>query len=174
MGWAGLRNMGVKRKIRRFFFPALTLKFLIRAAVVGVSAYLIFGHICVPVRIKGISMEPTYHDEAFNFCWRLAYLFSKPKRYDVVTVRFAGKRVMLLKRVVALEGEQVEFRDGKLYVDGKEIHEPYVRYPCNWNLPPREVEKGWVYVVGDNRDMALENHTFGQTSLRRIMGVPLW
>lgn len=92
----------------------------------------------------------------------------------MVAVRFAGKRVMLLKRVVAVEDERVEFRDGKLYVDGNEIDEPYVRYPSNWNLPPRRVEKDSVYVVGDNRNIPLENHVFGQTSIKRVIGAPLW
>jgi len=119
-------------------------------------------------------MEPTYHDGGVNFCWRLRYLFSEPKRFDVVAVRFAGIKVMLLKRVVAREGEQVEFRDGKLFIDGQEIEEFYIRYPCNWNLPPRRVEKDCVYVVGDNRNMPIENHHFGQTSKNRVMGGPLW
>lgn len=119
-------------------------------------------------------MEPTYRNGSFNFYWRVAYLFSEPKQYDVVLVRFAGRKVMLLKRVVALEGEQVEFRDGKLFVDGKEIDEPYVKYPCNWNLPPRQVEKGYVYVVGDNRNVPIESHQFGQAPLKRIQGKILW
>lgn len=166
--------MAVNRKIRQFFFPSLTRKFLIRASLVALFAYLIFSNVCIPVRIQGHSMEPTYRNRGFNFCWRLRYLFSQPKRYDVVTVRFAGKRVMLLKRVVAVEGERVEFRNGRLFVDGEKIDEPYVRYPCNWNLRPRQVEKGCVYVVGDNRNMPMRNHSFGQTSLRRIIGGPLW
>lgn len=58
---------------------------------------------------------------------------------------------MLLKRVVALEGEEVSFRQGKLLVNGKELEEPYLRHPCEWDLPPRKVEKDSVYVVGDNR-----------------------
>jgi len=119
-------------------------------------------------------MEPTYHNGGVNFCWRVRYLFFEPKRYDVITVRFAGSKVMLLKRVVALEDEQVEFRNGKLFIDGKEMEEPYVRLPCHWNLPPRRVEKDCVYVIGDNRSMPIENHHFGQASKNRIVGVPLW
>lgn len=92
----------------------------------------------------------------------------------MVLVRFAGKNVMLLKRVVALEGETVEFRDGKLFVDGIELDEPYARYPCNWDLSPRQVKRGFVYVVGDNRNVPMEQHNFGQASLERILGVPLW
>jgi signal peptidase I len=166
--------MAVNKKIIQFFFPSLTPKFLIRVALVALFAYLFFGYLCIPFYIQGISMEPTYHDGRINFCWRLSYLFSDPKRFDVVAVRFAGAKVMLLKRVVAQEGEQVEFREGELFIDGQEIEEPYVRYPCHWNLPPRRVEKNCVYVVGDNRNMPIENHHFGQTSKSRVLGVPLW
>jgi len=119
-------------------------------------------------------MEPTYHNGSVNFLWKPHYLFSGPKRHDVVAVRFAGDRVMLLKRVIALEGETVEFRNGRLFVDGGEVKEPYARYSCNWNLPPRQVEKNCVYVVGDNRNMPIEDHHFGQASMKRIMGIPLW
>jgi len=163
-----------EKAIRQFLFPRLTPKFVARLTLVAVSAYVFFGHVCIPIRIKGSSMEPTYHNGGFNFCWRLRYLFSKPDRQDVVVVRFAGRRVMLLKRVIAVEGELAEFRAGKLFVDGKPVDEPYVRYPCDWNLSPRQVEKGCVYLVGDNRSMRIEEHMFGQTSIKRIIGTPLW
>jgi signal peptidase I len=170
----GTCSMMFKNKIRQFFFPSLTSKFLVRASLVALFAYLFFGYLCNPFTIRGISMEPTYHDGGVNFCWRLRYLFSEPKRFDVVAIRFSGSKVMLLKRVVAQAGERVEFRDGRLFVDGKQIKERYVRYPCNWNLSPRRVEKDCVYVVGDNRSMPIENHHFGQALKSRIMGSPLW
>jgi len=166
--------MAGNHKVRKFFFPSFTGKFLIRVSIVALSAYLFFGRICVPIRIQGFSMEPTYRNGGVNFCWRLGYTFAQPKRYDVVAVGLAGRKVMLLKRVIAVEGESVEFREGKLFVDGQGIDEPYVRYPCTWNLSPRRVDPGCVYVVGDNRNMPIENHYFGQTPIRRIMGVPLW
>ena len=119
-------------------------------------------------------MEPTYSQGSINFCWRPKYLFSEPGRGDVVAVRLAGQRVVLLKRIVALESEWIEFRNGTLYVDGREMEENYVRYPCDWNLPPRRVDEGHVYVVGDNRDMPLEEHDFGQVSVKRIIGGLLW
>ena len=81
---------------------------------------------------------------------------------------------MLLKRIVALAGETVEFRDGVLYVDGKARSEPYVLYKSSWTLPPREVAPGHVYVVGDNRRMPMEQHKFGQVAVSRIIGRPLW
>lgn len=167
-------NRMVFRKIRQFFLPPLTKGFFFRILLIAVAAYLFFSYVCLPLQIKGNSMEPTYASRGINFCWRLRYLFSQPRRHDVVVVRFAGSKLMLLKRVVGLEGEQIEFRKGKLLVNGESLEEPYVRYPCNWNLPPRKVDKGCVYVVGDNRSMPIENHYFGQTSMERILGGPLW
>jgi len=164
----------MQNRIRQFFFPSLTSKFLIRVCLVALSAYLFFGYICTPLVIKGASMEPTYHDGGFNFCWKLSYLFSRPRRFDVVAVRLAGDRVMLLKRVIALEGEQVGFRDGTLFIDSEGISEPYVKFPCGWNLSPRRVEEASVYVAGDNRNMPIEDHLLGQVERKRIVGKPLW
>jgi signal peptidase I len=167
-------NRAALGKVRQFFFPPLTTRFFIRIFFIAIAAYLFFSYVCLPLQIKGNSMEPTYGSRGINFCWRLRYLFSKPKRHDVVVVRFAGSKVTLLKRVVALEGERVEFRDGKLFVNGSPLEEPYVRHPCDWDLPPRKVDNDCVYVVGDNRSMPIENHYFGQASMERIMGGPLW
>ena len=143
-------------------------------SLVVVFALLFFKFVCVPFRIKGYSMEPTYMNGEFNFCFRYQYIFSKPEREDVVVIRLAGKKVMLLKRVVALGRDMVEFRKGKLYVNGKNIVEAYVRYPSDWNLPPRRVDNNHVYVVGDNRNVSIDMHRFGQTSIDRIIGAPLW
>jgi signal peptidase I len=166
--------MRLRKGIRQFFFPSLTLAFLIRAFSIALLAYLIFGYLLIPLRINGNSMEPNYQNGEINFCWRLRYLFSKPERGDVVVIRFAGQRVTLLKRVVALENEEVEFRNGKLFIDGQELKEPYVRSPYGWTLSSRRVEPGSVYVVGDNRFGSMQNHIFGQVSMNRILGGPLW
>jgi len=163
-----------KDRLTNFFFPKLSILFFIRVLCVAGIAYLVFAYIFVPIRIHGHSMEPTYEDGQFNICFRLTYLFSMPKRYDVVAVRYAGKSVMLLKRIVALEGERVEFRDGTLYVNEEAKAEPYVLHAAKWNLPERTVKKGNVYLVGDNRNVPMEMHDFGQTPIHRIIGAPLW
>ena len=166
--------MNLQEKIRGFLLPSMTKGFALRLVGVGLSAWIFFGYICIPLRIQGKSMEPTYHDGGFNFCQSLSYMLAKPQRFDVVGVKLAGNRVMLLKRVVALSGETVEFRKGKLWVNGTLLNEPYLQYPCNWSLPPRRVKPDRVYVVGDNRSTAHQGHQFGQTSIKRIAGKILW
>ncbi len=158
----------------RFLFPVFSRGLLFRILLITLAAYLIFGYLCTPIILRGKSMEPTYLDGSINFCWRLRYLFRPPERNDVVMIRLAGDRIMLMKRVVALEGEWVEFRDGDLFVNNRKMDEPFAFSQRNWNLPPRQVEPGCIYVVGDNRRTSIDRHNFGQTSLSRVMGGPLW
>lgn len=160
--------------LKNFLFPKITGRYLLRLAVVALSAFIIFKNVFIPFRIQGESMAPTYTTGSFNFCFALRYLFSPPAPPDVVLVRMAGQSIMLMKRVVATGGQSVEFREGRLFVNGKKLEEPYVAGKCDWNVPSVTVKSGYVYVVGDNRSMPARTHTFGQTSIDRIAGVPLW
>lgn len=81
---------------------------------------------------------------------------------------------MLLKRILAVEGEILEFRQGQLIVNGKHVRESYIKMPYDWDLRPRTVQTGHVYVVGDNRRVHMLTHDFGQTPISRIVGAPLW
>jgi signal peptidase I len=164
----------VRTGLKQFFLPKLTKRYLFRVFFVALFFFLILKFVFLPIRIHGKSMEPTYRDGGFNLCFKLKYVFSKPKIKDVVAIRLAGERVLLLKRVVALQGDTVEFQDGVLIVNGKKIDEPYRVFYSDWNLAPRTVDKGNVYVVGDNRGVPIHVHQFGQTSAKRIIGGPLW
>lgn len=156
--------------LKKFLFPKLNRKFFLRVTLLIAASYIIFGHLLIPLHVKGVSMEPTYHDNSFAFCWRLSYLFSEPRRPDIVAVRFAGRKVMLMKRVVATAGETVEFRSGTLFVNGKAVYEPYIIYNSDWELAPRTVRKNHVYVVGDNRGTDISRHKFGEVHRNRIAG----
>ena len=160
--------------LRSLLFPKLTLLYLLRLALIALAAVIFFSWFCIPARIDGISMEPTYHNWSFTFCCRIPYLFHPPRVGDVVMIRMSGTRVMYLKRVVALPGENVSFQNGYLYINGKLRQEDYVVTPSDWNLPTRKVKPGYVYVVGDNRKTPIENQVFGQVPISRIVGKALW
>lgn len=161
-------------KLRRFFLPDWNRKFVLRLLLVALAAAVVFTQVLIPLRIEGRSMEPTYDNGSFVFCWRGRYLFSEPERGDVVVIRFAGRRVTLLKRVVGLAGDTVEFRNGALFVNDTWAKEPYVRMLSDWNMAARKVEPGKIYVVGDNRSVVMDRHSFGQVERERIIGGVLW
>ena len=164
----------MRTSLKYFFLPQITKPYLVRVLFISFSLFFFFKFVCLPFKIDGHSMEPTYMDGDFNFCFKLRYVRSKPKRQDIVAIRLAGETVFLLKRVVALEGDTLEFRSGALIVNGEKIPEAYVLFPSDWNLPLRTIEKDHVYVVGDNRSVPIHSHRFGQTLVNRIIGGPLW
>lgn len=171
--WRPHRGESAAEAVSHFCVPKLNGAFLVRIITIAVAGYVIFGFVLIPEVIVGASMEPTYFRRGFTFCWRGKYLFSKPQRGDIVIIRFTDD-VSLLKRIVALPGDTLYFKDGILYLNGVAQKEDYVKNPCDWNLPPRTVGPGNVYVIGDNRSMPIEKHKFGEVSRKRINGAPLW
>lgn len=158
----------------KFLFPSINRNGLGRIILVAAGSFLFFSYVLIPLRIQGHSMEPTYLDGSHAFCLRPWYLFTDMKRTDIVTVRFTGKSIMLLKRVLALPGDTLEFREGMLFVNNKKIEEPYVSYHSSWNLPVRKIKPGFVYVAGDNRSTPMSQHHFGQVRVSRIIGAVLF
>ena len=156
-----------------FILPKMRVGFFIRMGVVALLSVLVFGFVLMPCVIDGESMMPTYPRHGFTFCWKWRYLFDEPEIGDIVILRYAD-RVYFLKRIIGLPGDTIEFRNGDLYRNGELVHEPYLRYASNWNLPPRKVEPGHYYVVGDNRSQWIDEHMFGQVLKNKSVGSPIW
>ena len=147
--------------------PRLTL---VRIVVLVVVCVILRQFVLLPIRVQGISMLPTYHTGQINCVNRLAYLRHEPQRGDVVSVRLAGDSIMLMKRIIGLPGESVAFHQGKTYINGEPLDEPYLKNPCDWEAGPFECATNEYYVVGDNRSMPFELHTQGRAERERIVG----
>ncbi len=78
---------------------------LIRILILVVVCSLLFHFVLLPVKVDGISMQPTYKNRSVNIVNRWAYLWHEPRRGDVVAVRFTGLHEMLMKRIIGLPGE---------------------------------------------------------------------
>jgi signal peptidase I len=149
---------------------------LVRAAVLAAVCVVAFKLVLLPVRVEGISMTPAYADRSFHFVNRLPYLWREPERGDVVGIRlnppdgWSAPHIMYLKRVIGLPGETISFVDGRTLVNGQALDEAYVKGPCDWNAAPVTLQADEYFVVGDNRSMPKEQHTFGRTQRNRIVG----
>ncbi len=143
---------------------------LIRLVVLVIATVVVFHFVLLPIRVSGISMLPTYHDRSVNFVNRLAYWHHGPQRGDVISVGLAGYHLMFMKRVIALPGETVEFKDGHVYINGDLLDEPYEKTACDWNVPAVQLAPDEYYVVGDNRTMPAIDHVFGVAKRSRIVG----
>lgn len=142
----------------------------IRIVILIVTCLIVFKFVLLPIRVTGISMSPTYKNRSINFVNRLAYLRHEPHRGDVVSIRYAGPHIMLMKRIVGLPGETVAFADGHVFINGELLDEPYEKSGCDWNLPPEKLGANEYFVVGDNRTMSAEDHMKGKVPRERIIG----
>lgn len=159
---------------RRIIYGRSLRHTLIRASILAVVAFVLFKFLLLPVRISGISMEPTYKNGSINFINTLRYWRHAPDRGDVVAIRMAGQRVMLFKRIIGLPGERLAFAKGLLLINEKVIPEPYLKNGCDWDLPEVIIGPNEFFVAGDNRGMPIEAHTYGRVECSRIVGGPLF
>ena len=159
-------------KLYKFLFPGFKCSLAIRLIVTVVVAGTVFS-LFRPCVVSGSSMEPNWHDRQFTLSFRLRYVLFPLQHGDVVTISYFGK-TLLLKRVVGLPGDKVEFKNGELLINGEKRFEPYVNYPCDWSTDPVVVREGHCFVVGDNRSQKIFEHVFGEVELKRITGGPLF
>jgi signal peptidase I len=144
---------------------------LVRLGILVVLVFVTYKFILIPVKVTGMSMEPTFANGSVNFINRLAYVRNPPRRGDVVGIRLqAGAKVLLLKRIVALPGESISFKEGHVCIDGVAQPEPYLKLSCGWNMPAKQLGPEEYYFVGDNRSMDPQDHTQGVTGRWRIEG----
>lgn len=112
---------------------------------------------------------------------KVTYRLRDPEPGDVVTFEDpADPGTVLIKRVVAVEGQTVEMRGGVVLVDGEPLDEPYVTSAsapldawCAETLDgpvtyPYVVPEGCVWVMGDNRANSLDSRYFGAISIDSI------
>jgi signal peptidase I len=143
---------------------------LIRALVLIGSAYVIFGHVLMPIRGVGISMQPTIEPGDLLFVNRVAYRFREPARGDIVAVRMAGGSAVYVKRLLGLPGDRVAFVEGVLWINGVPVDEPYVTRDESWQLDEVTLDADDYFVVGDNRGMPMAQHDFGTATRARLIG----
>lgn len=146
---------------------------LLRAGLTAITLVAVSRFALVPVRVTGSSMEPTYRDRSVNLINLLVFHFREPRRGDVVSVQTSGFSNQYLKRVIGQPGEVFAITNGTVFINGKPLAEPYVKYREPWNLPPRQLGPMDYVVIGDNRGMPLEYHMAGVTQRRKIIGKPL-
>ncbi|HWX19395.1 MAG TPA: signal peptidase I [Candidatus Binatia bacterium] len=143
---------------------------VLRIAILVVVSFVVSKFVLLPIRVQGISMEPTYKDHRVNFVNRLAYVFHEPRRGDVVAIRTSDEHIMYMKRIIGLPGETVAFHERHAIINGQALDEPYVKQSSDWERPTEPVGPDEYYVVGDNRSMDWDEHTQGRAKRERIVG----
>jgi signal peptidase I len=155
---------------RRLVFGARPRRTLARVAVLVAVSFVTFGWLMTPIRVTGISMEPTYRDGRYNLVNRVVFRFRSPTRGDVVAIRLAGPHVLYVKRVIGLPNERISIVKGVVQIDGVPLAEPYLHYAAAWEYAEVSIGPREYFVIGDNRRMRAGEHDFGRVDARRVLG----
>jgi signal peptidase I len=79
-------------------------------------------------------------------------------------------REALIKRIVAVEGDRVEVKSGRLYINGVQADEPFTAEAAEYQFGPVVVPPGNVLVLGDNRNHSLDGHIWGFLPKNNVIG----
>jgi signal peptidase I len=132
-------------------------------------------------RVEGASMDPTLRSGQFLLINKIGYvradgtplesvvaprngselhyLFGGPQRGEIIVFRAPGQSDKdYIKRVIGLPGETIQIKDGRIFINGTELDEPYIRYHARYDLDSKKIPSDSFFVLGDNRPNSSDSH----------------
>jgi signal peptidase I len=182
--------MGKKKFIKEYLEPiviAILIALFIRTFIVQAfkipsssmePTLLVGDHILVNKFIYGIRIP--FSDTLFGSSKKFLEK-KKPKRGDIIVFIFPKDRSKdFIKRVIGTEGEKVEIRRNKIYINDKLINDPWGYYDekNDWirslqpidRYGPEVVPKNFLFVLGDNRDNSQDSRFWGYVNVKDVKG----
>lgn len=149
----------------------LLREFVETVLVAVLLALVVRAFVVESFEVQGHSMEPTLHDGERLLVNKFIYRFADPAPGDIVVFRYPlGTDRDFIKRVIAGPGQRVRIEEGRVFVDGRPLDEPYVLRRDGYSMPEREVPPGHLFVLGDNRANSEDSRIFGFVPLHLVVG----
>jgi len=148
------------------------IKELIPYVIIVLVVVLIRSFIITPVVVEGKSMEPNFYENEVLLLSKISYRLSDINRFDVVVVKSDD---LIIKRVIGLPGDYIEYKNDKLYINGVYVKEDYDRREtydfslndiCNCSIIPQDK----YLVLGDNRVVSKDSRSIGLIDKSNIVG----
>jgi len=146
----------------------------LRDLVISATAsILIITFLYQPVRVEGTSMLPRLEDSDRLFINKFVYHVSAIERGDVVVFHYPrDPEKSYIKRVIGLPGDEVRIDQGRVWVNGKYLREPYVpaMYRDTRSMAEMTVPPDCYFMMGDHRSISSDSRDFGPVERSLIYG----
>lgn len=192
--WGAAQAMGLaEAKRRRKAAVREAMEYVQSFALAILLAMVIMTFVGRSFVVEGASMEPTLHNRERIIVEKVSYRFRAPARGEIIVLRnpwrpdtegwaraveamrelvdFSGSMRPYIKRIIGVAGDTIEISDGRVYLNGKELHEPYIAASPWSDYGPAQVPQGHVFVMGDNRNNSDDSRgSVGFLRIDRIVG----
>lgn len=154
-----------KKQKKNTFFISFTITAILSLTIIYI--------VLMPHKVQGSSMDPTLRDKDIVFS--ISPRLKQYQRGDIVLINsvLIGKNIV--KRIIAVGEDTVVIRGNKVYVNGNELNEDYLK-TTQYSTPDISVKvpRGYIFVLGDNRDVSNDSRYFGCISEAEINGIYLF
>lgn len=148
------------------------LKDIIEYIIIILVVILIRTFVATPIRVSGDSMYPTLKDGNIMILNKIGYRINGLNRFDIVVIKYQNEKI--IKRVIGLPGDYVEYKDNELYINGSKVDEEYDRgYTNDFDLSlfnETTIPEGKYLVLGDNRPISKDSRMIGLIDKKDITG----
>lgn len=145
----------------------------------GIVVMILRAFILVPLGVSGSSMSPTLKEDDFIVMENMTNI----KRFDVIVFHSPDGNTYI-KRVIGLPGDHIVYESDQLYINGKEVDEPFLKgikkkkneFVFTTDLDSTEligrttIPSNEFFVLGDNRRLSKDSRSFGTISETSIIG----
>jgi signal peptidase I len=136
-------------------------------------SFFIITFLYQPVRVEGTSMLPRLGDQDRLFINKFVYHFAEIHRGDVVVFHYPrDPQKSYIKRVIAVPGDELRIDDGRTYINGRLLPEPYVprRFHDSRSQDVMVIQPAQYFVMGDHRSISSDSRDFGPVPRDLIYG----
>jgi signal peptidase I len=137
------------------------------------ASVLIITFLYQPVRVEGTSMLPRLEDSDRLFINKFVYHFTAIEHGDVVVFRYPrDPEKSYIKRVIALPGDRLRIDHGRVILNDKPLHEPYVpvQFRDTRSMAEITVPADSFFMMGDHRSISSDSREFGPVDRDLIYG----
>lgn len=148
------------------------VKEIVPYILVIILVLLIKHYLASPIRVNGSSMYPTLKDGDIMILNKIHYHLNDIQRFDIVVIK--TKNSPIIKRIIGLPGDKIEYKNNELYVNNKKIKEDFSHTEIeDYNieeLGKMTVPKNKYFVLGDNRKNSMDSRFYGFIDKKNIEG----